>query len=88
MLQNDMKQYNMQLTKGNESQWSFRLDMIVNQFDLVGKIMALVMDDANKREKADDINSGFCDSSSSWMKTINELDEFLKPYLVEDEMPR
>ena len=83
-----MKQYDMQLTKGNGSQWSFRLDMTVNQFDLVGKIMALVMDDANKREKADDINSGFCDSSSSWRKTINELDEFLKPSLVEDKTPR
>ncbi len=83
-----MKQYNMQLTKGNGSQWSFRLDMTVNQFDLVGKIMALVMDDANKRGKADYINSEFCDTSSSWRKTINELDEFLKPYLVEDEMPR
>lgn len=83
-----MKQYNMQLTKDKESQWGFSLDMTVNQLDLVWKIMALVMDDANKRGKADDINSGFCDSSSSWMKTINELDEFLKPYLVEDEMPR
>ena len=83
-----MKQYNMQLTKGNESQWSFRLDMTVNQFDLVGKIMALVMDDANKRDKDNDANSESCDSSSFWSKTSNELDEFLKPYLVEDEMPR
>lgn len=83
-----MKQYNMQLTKGNESQWSFRLDMTVNQIDLVGKIMALVMDDANKMDMDNDINSGFCDSSSSWRKTSNKLDEFLKPYLVEDEMPR
>lgn len=83
-----MKQYNMQLTKGKESQWCFRLDMTVSELELVEKIMALVMDDTNKREKADDINSGFCDSSSSWRKTINELDEFLKPYLVEDEMPR
>ena len=83
-----MKQYNMQLTKANESQWSFRLDMTVNQIDLVGKIMALVMDDANKMDKGNDINSGFCDTSYSWRNTSNELDEFLKPYLVEDEMPR
>ena len=83
-----MKQYNMQLTKGNESQWSFRLDMTVNQLDLVGKIMALVMDDANKRDKDNDANSESCDFSSSWRKTINELDEFLKPYLVEDKTPR
>ena len=83
-----MKQYNMQLTKGNESQWSFRLDMTVGQLDLVGKIMALVMDDANKRGKDNDANSESCDSSYSWRKTCNELDEFLKPYLVEDEMPR
>lgn len=83
-----MRQYNMQLTKGNESQWSFRLDMTVNQIDLVGKIMALVMDDANKTDKDNDANSGFCDSSSSWRKTSNELDEFLKPYLVEDKTPR
>jgi hypothetical protein len=83
-----MKQYNMQLTKGNESQWSFRLDMTVNQIDLVGKIMALVMDDANKRGKVNDINSGSCDSSYSWRETSNEIDEFLKPYLVGDEMSR
>ena len=83
-----MKQYNMQMTKGKESQWSFRLDMTVNQFDLVGKIMALVMDDANKRDKDNDANSESCDSSNSWRKTSDELDEFLKPYLVEDEMPR
>ena len=60
-----MKQYNMLLTKGDESQWSFRLDMTVNQFDLVGKIMALVMDDANKRDKDNDANSESCDFSSS-----------------------
>ena len=83
-----MKQYNMLLTKGDESQWSFRLDMTVNQFDLVGKIMALVMDDVNKRGKEDDANSESCDFSSSLRKTNNELDEFLKPYLEEDEMPR
>lgn len=83
-----MKQYDMQLTKGNGSQWSFRLDMTVNQFDLVGKIMALVMDDANKRGKDNDANSESCDSSTSWRLTSNELDEFLKPYLVEDELPR
>ena len=82
-----MKQYNMQLTKDKESQWSFRLDMTVNQLDLVGKIMALVVDDANKRGKTNDINSGSCDSSYSWKETSNEIDEFLKPYLAGEEMP-
>lgn len=83
-----MKQYNMQLTKANESQWSFRLDMTVNQLYLVGKIMALMMDDVNKRGKDNDANLESCDTSYSWRETSNELDEFLKPYLVEDEMPR
>ena len=82
-----MKQYNMQLTKDKESQWGFRLDMTVNQLDLVGKIMALVVDDANKRGKTNDINSGSCDSSYSWRETSNEIDEFLKPYLAGEELP-
>lgn len=80
-----MKQYNMQLTKDKESQWGFKLDMIVNQLDLVGKIMALVTDDANKRGKG--TNSLSCDSSYSWKETSNEIDEFLKPYLAGEEMP-
>lgn len=82
-----MKQYNMQLTKDKESQWSFRLDMTVNQLDLVGKIMALVVDDANKRGKTNDINSGSCDSSYSWKEASNEIDQFLKSYEVREEMP-
>lgn len=82
-----MKQYNMQLTKDKESQWGFSLDMTVNQLDLVGKIMALVMDDANKGGKANEIKLGSCDSSYSWRETSNEIDEFLKPYLAGEEMP-
>lgn len=83
-----MKQYNIQLTKDKGSQWGFKLDMTVNQLYLVGKIMALVMDDANKRGRDNDGNLEPGDTSYSWRKTSNELDEFLKPYLVENEMPR
>ena len=80
-----MKQYNMQLKKDKESQWSFRLDMTVGDLELVKKIMALVTDDANERGK--DANSLSCDSSYSWKETSNEIDEFLKPYLAGEEMP-
>ena len=82
-----MKQYNMQLKKDKESQWSFRLDMTVGELELVEKIMALVTDDANGRGKGNDINSGSCDSSYSWRETSNEIDEFLKPYLAGEELP-
>ena len=75
-----MTEYNIQLAKDKESRWHFGLDMTVEHFDLVVKIMNMIMSDTNQTNIGNIKNS----TTRDWRDGFDDLNSFIKPLKLGD----